>query len=90
MARAKTADTLKFNQEVKHATGDKFHRFLKGTVVKFEDPDAVNYFTNFGWADTSDDEPQLTLTKEELDIDPETVQNATGLKVQDIITQSEG
>ncbi len=81
---------VEFNQEVKHGTNEKVHRFFPGQVVGFEDHDAVAYFTKLGWADASTKKPVMTLSIDELDIDPDTVQNRTGLKVADITTTSEG
>lgn len=88
MAKSKEPGTVEFTEEVKHGTGDKFHRFSRSQVVAFEDPDAADYFVKLGWAKPSTDEPMLTLTQEELDIDPETIQNESGLKVADLNVKS--
>ncbi len=85
---AKT-QTVEFNQEVKHSgkePGAPLHRFFEGQVVAFEDVDAAQYFVKVGWASKSTKDPQLTVSKEELDIDPETRDNKTGLLVEDVAT----
>lgn len=62
-------DVIKFNQRVKHGRLD-FHPKL---VYGFEDPDAAPYFKACGWAEDSDEEPDVTISIDELDIDPVTV-----------------
>lgn len=58
-----------FREVVRHGT----HQFAPGIAYGFEDPDAVPYFTAMGWADRSDQEPVITLSLGEVDIDPATV-----------------
>jgi hypothetical protein len=62
-------DVIVFNQRVKHGRLD-FHPTI---AYGFEDPDAAPYFTACGWASASTDEPAVTITLEELDIDPCTI-----------------
>lgn len=60
---------VRFNQRVKHG-GLDFH---PGVVYRFDDPDAGPYFKATGWADDTDDDPDVTISIDEIDIDPCTV-----------------
>lgn len=62
-------DVIVFNQRVKHGRLD-FHPTI---AYGFEDADAAPYFTACGWASVSTDEPVVTISIEELDIDPCTI-----------------
>lgn len=62
--------------------------FVPGTAYAFEDPDAASYFKGCGWAEDTTDEPQVTFSLGEIDIDPETVFGGgpnKGRKVADLI-----
>lgn len=39
----------------------------------FEDPDAAAFFTAMGWAEPTTEAADVVISKEDLDIDPETV-----------------
>ena len=69
MASEVEHDAVEFNQPVKHGG---FH-FLPGVVYGFEDPDAAPYFKACGWADDSNGDAVVIITKEELDVDPLTI-----------------
>jgi hypothetical protein len=73
------AKALIFREPVKHG------RVLLpvNTPVAFEDPDANPYFINAGWASETDEEPQLTYSAEEIEVDPETVHAGTLRRVLD-------
>ena len=62
-------DAITFKERVKHGRCD-FHPTI---VYGFEDTDAAPYFMAAGWAEISNDEPQVVITLGEIDIDPETV-----------------
>lgn len=80
MAAPKYPNRCRFNQEVKHQRS----RFFEGDVIEFEDPDAAPYFVRCKWAEFSEEEPRYVVTKDELDIDPETIEGGTGLLVKDV------
>jgi CMP-2-keto-3-deoxyoctulosonic acid synthetase len=81
MPKAKAGDdTVIFNQAVKHGT----HRFLPRSKVKFETDGAAEYFVKCGWADFTDQKPDVIIQEDELTIDPETIHTETGLKVKDL------
>jgi len=58
-----------FNQRVRHGKVD----FHPGPVYAFEDPDAEPYFVAAGWASTTGDAPTVTISLDEIDIDPATI-----------------
>lgn len=58
-----------FNQRIKHGRLD----FHPGVKYGFEDPDAVPYFIACGWGEPSADDPAVTITIGEIDIDPCTI-----------------
>lgn len=61
---------LVFNQAVKQSGIE----FIPNKVVYgFEDPDAGPYFIAAGWAEASNDEPDLVIGINRLDIDPDAV-----------------
>jgi len=62
-------DVIVFNQRVKHGRLD-FHPTIP---YGFEDPDAAPYFKACGWAEDSSDAPLVTISIEEIDIDPCTI-----------------
>lgn len=62
-------DAIVFNQRVKHGRLD-FHPTI---AYGFEDPDAAPYFKACGWAEDSSDAPLVTISIEEIDIDPCTI-----------------
>ncbi|MBA2720089.1 MAG: hypothetical protein H0U52_12765 [Chloroflexi bacterium] len=70
---------ISFREPVKHG------RVLlpMNTPVAFEDPDAAPYFLNAGWASETAEEPVLTYSAEEIEVDPETVHANTTRKVMD-------
>lgn len=43
-----------------------------GPVYGFEDPDAAPFFLATGFAVATDEEPDIVVTKDELDLDPAT------------------
>lgn len=67
-------DVVVFNQRVKHGRLD-FHPTI---AYGFEDPDAAPYFKACGWADDAEGDPVVTISIEELDIDPCTVWGGGG------------
>lgn len=81
----KAQDTVIFSGETKHGR----NRFPANVAIRFEDPDAAPYFVKCGWAEFSDKEPQMTFTEGEVEVDPETVFNETGLKVADAVLNGE-
>ena len=78
--------TVIFKETVLH---DK-HRFAPTIPIAFADPGAADYFVKLGWADYSDKKAVQTFDEGLIEIDPETIQNATGLKVADIHAQAQG
>lgn len=74
-----------FNSVTKHG----IHVFVPNAPLGFEDPDAVPYFKACGWGEESDLEPVHVYVEGEVSIDPDTIHNASGLKVQDIIGDSQ-
>jgi hypothetical protein len=67
-AHAGRKDTIKFTEEVRHGA----LRFFKGTVARFEEPAAAAYFdVAFNCTEFTDAEPNVTITKDELNLDPE-------------------
>lgn len=60
---------IKFNQRVKHGG----HDFHPGVAYSFDDADAEPYFKICGWAEDTDDDPAVTFTAGEVDIDPCTI-----------------
>ena len=64
--------TITFKPEVGRVRQNKTE-FHPKVNYGFEDPDAADFFIALGWADTVDAEPDVTITADELDIDPETV-----------------
>lgn len=68
---------LIFNQFVRHGRVE-----IPGAVpVGFEDKDAEPYFLKLGWAETTTKKPQRIYTQDEVSIDPETTDAATGARV---------
>lgn len=65
-------DSLKFKKETGRVRQGKVE-FHPGVLYGFEDPDAGAYFEKLGWAEPAKGEPEVVITIEELDIDPETV-----------------
>jgi hypothetical protein len=65
------ASTLKFAEPFKHGK----IQFLPGPAYGFEDVDAERYFGPEGMnvASATTDEPTVTITLDEIDIDPETI-----------------
>lgn len=70
-----------FESLTKHGT----LTFLPSVPLAFEDVDAAPYFIACGWAKATDKEPLHTYLLGEVDIDPETRQNETGLLVADLV-----
>lgn len=62
-------DHLKFHGETKQ---DRM-TFYPKLVYAFEDPDAKAYFLAMGWAEETADPADVTVTLDEINIDPETV-----------------
>lgn len=75
--------TIKFSSMTKHAA----HSFIPGSPLAFEDAGAEDYFRACGWAELTDETPVYTYPEGSIEIDPETRQNATGLLIQDVITE---
>ncbi len=65
-------DSLKFNKETGRVRQGKVE-FHPGVLYGFEDPDAAEYFETLGWAERVKGDPEVVITIDELDIDPETV-----------------
>ena len=84
MANSKR-DTVIFGDECRH---DR-HRFAPGIPIRFEGAGVAGYFEKAGWAEFSSEEPKMTFTAEEVTIDPETINHATGLKVMDASSNQE-
>jgi hypothetical protein len=65
------ASTLKFTEKFKHGR----FQFLPGPAYGFEDPDAERYFGPDGMnvAAPTGDPADVTITLEEIDIDPDTI-----------------
>lgn len=75
-----------FTQVVKHPGCSDF---TPKTVYGFEDEDAEAYFVAAFGAVRTDDEPDVVISAEQCDIDPDTIHNETGLKVTDLVVQAE-
>lgn len=75
--------TIKFHSLTKHGT----LQFLPSVPLGFDDPDAAPYFVACGWADYTDETPLHTYAQGEVEIDPATRQNSTGILVSDLIQQ---
>lgn len=85
----KSGSSVVFTDETKHGK----LRFPANTVILFEDGDAADYFVKAGWAKPASGKPNMTIGKDELDIDPETVMGNgpnQGLLVNDIIVSTGG
>lgn len=65
-------DVIVFNQRVRHGRLD-FHPVVK---YGFEDPDAVPYFKACGWASDAAGAPDVSISIDEIDIDPCTIWGA--------------
>lgn len=80
-------DVLTFNNPTKHGTLS-FHPKL---TYGFEGADAAPYLIANGWAKVAPKgtEPDVVISAEEFVVDPETIQNESGLKVADLIAGSE-
>lgn len=74
-----------FKEVVKHPGVSDF---TPKTVYGFEDSDAEDYFLKLFKCHQVDEEPDVVLSIEELDIDPNTIHNESGLSVQDIVVDA--
>lgn len=68
---------LIFNQFVRH---DRVE-IPADVPVAFEDKDAEPYFLKLGWAEATTKKPRRTYSQDEVAIDPETTDAATGARV---------
>lgn len=84
MAKTKQQDTVIFSSAVKH----NGITFAPTIATRFEDPDAAPYFVKCGWAEFTGSEPVMTYEQGLVDIDPETINNATGLKIADVVLET--
>lgn len=73
-----------FNGTTKHG----IHTFVGGVPLGFEDEDAIPYFKACGWGAESDEEPSHIYPAGEVQVDPGTRHNASGLMVHDLIVQN--
>jgi hypothetical protein len=70
-----------FKNLTKHGT----LTFLPSVPLAFEDADAAPYFIACGWAEATDQEPLHTYLAGEVDVDPLTRDNSSGLLIADVI-----
>ena len=77
-------EAVKFTDSPKHGG----HQFIKGTVIGFKGAGVADYMVKCGWAEHSKAEPQHVYEAGEVEIDPDTIHTASGLKVKDIETTS--
>ena len=82
---AKAKDTVVFNGETKQSG----LRFPPATPIRFEGEGHADFFVLAGWADYSDEEPKMIIGADEIEVDPDTIHNATGLRVMDVESKLE-
>jgi len=65
---------IKFNQTVKHGR----LQFSPGLIYAFEDENAEPYFIKLGWAEKVKGNAEYTYSKDDVEIDVETVVGTNG------------
>lgn len=72
---------VKFKEVALHGK----NRFLPNHAYGFEDKDAEPFFIAAGWAEPTKDEPEYVFPLGEVDIDPATIHNDSGLLMSDVV-----